>query len=143
MGTMAAFLYSANDKNIRAIVADGGPVIYTEDYIEYVFLQNEVKNFILRKLLVKFTLYTTDMAKIKKSLKKSLMLLNDMPILFIQGEKDFINPLGNIKYIIEILNSNKVEYWEIKNSYHLTGLLVEKEVYTKKIIEFFDENLCI
>ena len=140
-GATAGIFYAATDKNIRAIVADGGPTLFKEDHLNFIAKNYGIKNPLYVFIFTLLSMLITDAIEIEKRTKRSLFQLKETPILFIQGEKDFFNPPRNIEKALELLNSSKSEYWIVKDAYHLTGFAIAKEEYKERVIAFFEKHL--
>ncbi len=141
MGTVAGIMHSSVDSRIKAVVLEGGPFLYVNDYLEYVAGLNGIKNQLFKSAFAKLCFLITDLREIEVKTTAALRKLRETPTLFIQGEKDFMNPPGSTQKALSIMNSPGAEYWMIQGAYHLTGLRIAKEVYKERVVSFFDKNL--
>lgn len=140
-GSVNGLLYASRDKNIKAVVADGGPLLYRDDYIGHLASLMRIKNPWLKSLFTWFCLLITDLESIDGDIREALALLKDRPVFFIQGEKDFINPPRNTEKAMKLLGSVKAERWVVEDANHLTGFAMQKDEYKKRVAGFFDRTL--
>ncbi|MCX7920496.1 MAG: alpha/beta hydrolase [Clostridia bacterium] len=141
MGTIASVLHAVNDSNIKALVLDGGPFMHKEDYLEHIAKFKGIKNFVLKKIFNYLCFLITDLSKIERKVKEAFSTLGEKPILFIQAEKDFMNPPRNIETALKIINSHNSDYWLVRGANHLTGYSMEKDEYRRRVVKFFDKNM--
>ena len=141
MGSVASLLYAAEDKNIKAIIVDGGPLLYIDNYPRYVAKISGIHNHVAMIIFIQLCMYITDLKQMYTKMKKALALLKGRPVLFIQGEKDFMCPPHNTEKALQILNSDKAELWLVKDANHLTSFAMAKEEYKERVIAFFDKHL--
>ena len=141
MGTVAGIMHSSVDSGIKSVVLEGGPFLYINDYLEYVAGLNGIKNRLFKSAFVKLCFLITDLRAIEVKTTTALIKLRETPTLFIQGEKDFMNPPGSTQKALSIMNSPVAEYWMIQGAYHLTGLHIARDAYKERVVGFFDKHV--
>lgn len=143
MGATPALAALREYPEIKAAVIDSGPLIYVENYFNYVL---KIKNIInpLYKLVFNMTyLYYVGFKKMSNNTLNTLEHLKGYPIFFIQAEKDTVIPMDNATKAYGIVKSEKTEFWCVKNSRHLTNMVLAGQEYKERVTAFFDKYILV
>jgi esterase/lipase len=131
-------LGAASDvKFIKAIVSEGATERSTKDYIAL----KENKSFVRSY----FTRLMYSSAKLFSDVKEPVPIVDsiiDSPntkFMFIAAGK--INKEIKYNKYFHSLVKDRSELWIVKNSGHIKGISTDKDEYTKKIINFYNNNL--
>ena len=143
MGATPALMILEQYPEIKAAVIDSGPLIYVNEYFDYVLKIKGIKNPLCCFFFKVLYLYCAGFKRMSKETRNCLSKLCTKPIMFIHGEKDTTIPINNSLKALELLRSDKAFYWCEPNARHLTALSQNEQEYRKRVIEFFNRYMCI
>jgi fermentation-respiration switch protein FrsA (DUF1100 family) len=73
--------------------------------------------------------------------EKQVSKIAPRPILFIHGTADDRIPVENSYRLFAAANNSVDELWIVPGAAHVQAFTVEPEIYSQKVVAFFDENL--
>lgn len=141
IGSNVALLGMDLYKEIRAVIIDSGPLLYSKNYFCYVLDDKKIRNPLCRIMFLWMYLNYAGFNKLAEKTRNILKRAKGKPVMIIQGDKDHIIPADNAKSAFEAVRSGAAELWLIPNSRHLTNRVVAKNEYQKRILEFFSSNI--
>jgi len=146
-GGVAVCVAANMQDNIRAIVCDSAFSTY-ETMIDYIirwtsiFLHCKKLPSFVNHMLARSALITSriivrhDLPRMEKYLRK----FESVPIFFIHGERDNYISVDQSRRLHKIAKQPK-ELWNVRKARHNEGVLVQPEMYKKKVLNFLDKYM--
>lgn len=135
---MATMCYH-HPTNLKCVVEDSGysSVLEQVEYIganNYKLKSNKLARWAsyMNKNLAHYTFEETD---IKEAISN-----NEVPILFIHGERDITVPVSNARELYE-LNKGEKQLYIVEGGQHVCGIVVEPDEYRKVLFGFIDKYI--
>jgi pimeloyl-ACP methyl ester carboxylesterase len=152
-GACSAIVASAEEPDVRAIVADGA---YSSDTAMEFFMRRFATIFarirvvaenhppifwkLMRTML--FREYARRSSCVFPSVRKTLQGLSRMPVLFIHGEKDSYIPIAQSQFLYDLARGPK-SIWIVPDARHNQCMKIDPAGYARRIVQFLSEHVSL
>lgn len=122
---------------VKAIVIDSGPLIYTKDYFRFVLNNKRVKNIIVRYAFIFIFVYLEGFLKMSKRMRERIENCTDLHLLMIHCKKDSTISYKNARYVYEMVKQQDVKLVTVLKGHHLTNRVFLGDMYDEMVTRFF------
>lgn len=138
MGASTALLAAARAPEVVGVVADS-PFDELSTYLtEKFYVWTKLPSFPFTPLTLAFIRMHVGSAK-KVSPIKALKKIHPRPVLLIHGDQDYSIPYENSMRLHEAYKEHS-ELWTVSNADHVQGYRLNREEYTRRVVQFFDSR---
>ena len=141
MGASFALSAAVAYPQIRAVVSDSGPLLYSRSYFVHLLDHKGQSDHIVRAVFLTSYLFLMGFLKRDRQMARRLTLLRGKPILFIHGKRDSIIPIRNAYRALALCRSDRTQLIEIERGHHMTNRAILGNQYDRYVLDFFEKYM--
>ncbi len=139
MGASLALTAADVYPQVRAVVADSGPLLYSRDYFVHLLDHKGQRDHIIRAVFLASYLFIMGFLKRDRQMARRLTRLRGKPVLLIHGRRDSTIPIRNAYRALSLCRSSRSRLIEVERGHHMTNRVVSGKQYDQYILEFFEK----
>ena len=139
MGASLALIAADVYPQVRAVVADSGPLLYSRDYFVHLLDHKGQRDHIIRAVFLASYLFIMGFLKRDRQMTRRLTRLRGKPVLLIHGRRDSTIPIRNAYRALSLCRSSHSQLIEVERGHHMTNRVVLGKQYDQYILEFFEK----